>query len=60
MTKKTLTEWQKYAAKYITGGMSSSFRANQFTGVPMFVEKADGPGFTDLSGQEYIDFFMVG
>lgn len=58
MRKRTLIEWQKSAAEYITGGMSSSFRANQFTGVPMFVEKADGPKFTDLSGQEYIDFFM--
>lgn len=38
--------------------MSSSFRANQFTGIPMYVEKADGPKFLDLSGKEYIDFFM--
>ncbi len=58
MTQKTLIQWQESASRYITGGMSSSFRANQFTGVPMFVGKADGPGFTDLSGREFIDFFM--
>jgi len=58
MTKKTLNEWQREASVYITGGMSSSFRANQFTGVPMYAEKADGARFTDLTGKEYIDFFM--
>jgi len=58
MTQKTLNEWQLEASAYITGGMSSSFRANQFTGVPMYVEKADGARFVDLAGKEYIDFFM--
>jgi len=58
MTKKTLNEWQREASVYITGGMSSSFRANQFTGVPMYAEKADGARFIDLAGKEYIDFFM--
>jgi len=58
MTKRTLNEWQREASVYITGGMSSSFRANQFTGVPMYAEKADGARFTDLTGKEYIDFFM--
>lgn len=38
--------------------MSSSFRAIQFTGVPMYAEKADGARFIDLTGKEYIDFFM--
>ncbi|RLC36209.1 MAG: aspartate aminotransferase family protein, partial [Candidatus Nealsonbacteria bacterium] len=58
MTQKNLKEWQLKASMYITGGMSSSFRANQFTGVPMYAEKADGARFVDLSGKEYIDFFM--
>ncbi len=49
---------QRDAARYITGGMSSSFRANQFTGVPMYVVHADGPRFVDYAGKEYIDFFL--
>ena len=51
-------DMQKEAARYITGGMSSSFRANQFTGVPMFVEHANGARFVDYAGKEYIDFFL--
>jgi len=58
MTKKTLNEWQREASVFITGGMSSSFRANHFTGIPMYAAKADGARFTDLAGKEYIDFFM--
>ena len=52
----SLKNMQEYAAKYITGGMASSFRANQFTGVPMYIKEASGPRFTDISGKEYIDF----
>lgn len=58
MTQITLKEWQLKASEYLTGGMSSSFRANQFTGIPMYAEKADGARFVDLTGKEYIDFFM--
>ena len=58
MTQKTLCDWQLKASRYISGGMSSSFRANQFTGVPMYADKADGARFTDITGKEYIDFFM--
>ena len=58
MKATTLQEMQKEAARYITGGMSSSFRANQFTGLPMFVQRADGPRFVDYAGREYIDFFL--
>lgn len=58
MTQRTLNDWQCEASAYLTGGMSSSFRANQFTGIPMYAEKADGARFTDLTGKEYIDFFM--
>lgn len=49
---------QSKASRYITGGMSSSFRANRFNGVPMYARTADGPRFKDIDGKEYIDFFM--
>jgi glutamate-1-semialdehyde 2,1-aminomutase len=55
---KQLVDCQNVAAKFITGGMSSSFRKNAFTNIPMYVERADGARFTDLTGKEYIDFFM--
>jgi len=58
MNIKTLSEIQEEAANYITGGMSSSFRANFFTGLPMYATKAKGPRFTDCTGKEFIDFFM--
>ena len=58
MNIKTLSEIQEEAANYITGGMSSSFRANFFTGLPMYTTKAKGPRFTDCTGKEFIDFFM--
>jgi len=56
--KAGLLDFQKKASKYLTGGMSSSFRANHFSGIPMYVDKARGPKFRDISGKEYIDFFM--
>jgi len=56
--QKTLNDWQFKASQYITGGMSSNARANKFTNVPMFGMKADGARFIDLSGKDYIDFFM--
>jgi len=58
MNLETISEIQKKAANYITGGMSSSFRANFFTGLPMYTAKAKGARFTDCTGKEYIDFFM--
>ena len=54
----SLTSLQEKASRYITGGMSSSFRKNAFTGIPMYVQKADGPRIVDMTGKEYIDFFM--
>lgn len=54
----SLISLQEKASRYITGGMSSSFRKNAFTGVPMYVKKADGPRIVDMTGKEYIDFFM--
>ena len=58
MNFKSLIEIQEEAENYITGGMSSSFRANFYTGLPMYASKAMGPRFTDCTGKEFIDFFM--
>jgi len=58
MTTKTLSDMQEEAARYLTGGISSSFRANFYTGIPMYASSARGPRFTDCTGKEYIDFFM--
>lgn len=46
------------AQKYLTGGVSSSFRYNPFTDRPMYLSKADGAYIYDLEGNRYIDFFM--
>jgi glutamate-1-semialdehyde 2,1-aminomutase len=46
------------AQKYLTGGVSSSFRYNPFTGRPMYLSKADGAFIYDLEGNRFIDFFM--
>ena len=46
------------AARYLTGGVSSSFRRNPFTGEPFYVQRAEGPHIWDISGRRYIDFFM--
>lgn len=46
------------AQQYLTGGVSSSFRYNPFTGRPMYLSNADGAYIYDLDGSRYIDFFM--
>ena len=46
------------ANRFLLGGVSSSFRINQFTGKPMYVAKADGPFITSIDGKKYTDFFM--
>lgn len=46
------------ASQVLTGGVSSSFRYNPFTGWPLYLSHADGARVTDLDGNEYIDFFM--
>ncbi len=43
---------------YLLGGVSSSFRINPYTGLPMYVKKADGPHITGFDGRLYTDFFM--
>ena len=46
------------AAKYLMGGVSSSFRRNPFMGEPFYVQRAEGPHIWDIRGRRYIDFFM--
>ena len=51
-------EYFEEAQRYLTGGVSSSFRYNPFTERPMYLSKAQGPYIYDLEGNRYIDFFM--
>lgn len=47
------------AVKYIPGGVNSPVRALRSVGeAPLFVSKADGAGFTDVDGNEFIDFCL--
>ena len=52
------TQYWKKAQKYLVGGVSSSFRINPFTGMPMYLSHADGAYIYGLDGKRYIDFFM--
>ncbi len=47
-----------FAARYLAGGVSSSFRRNPFTGLPLYVQRAEGPYLYDVQGRRFIDFFM--
>jgi len=55
---QTYTDYLNYARKYLTGGVSSSFRINPFTDMPMYLSKADGAFIYDIEGRRFIDFFM--
>jgi|WetSurSiteA1Bulk_404760.scaffolds.fasta_scaffold02331_3 glutamate-1-semialdehyde 2,1-aminomutase len=52
------TKYWKKAQKYLVGGVSSSFRINPFTNVPMYLSHADGAYIYGVDGKRYIDFFM--
>ena len=52
------TSFRSVAQEYLTGGVSSSFRINPFTGKPLYLSRADGPYIYDVEGRQYIDFFM--
>jgi len=54
----TLETLQEYGKKYLIGGISSLFRKNPFTGLPMYLSKAEGAYIYDISGKKYIDHFM--
>ena len=57
-TKWTLQSLQNYGKKYLTEGVSSMFRKNPFTSLPMYLLKADGAHIWDVSGRKYLDHFM--
>lgn len=57
MTNKMETYWND-AQQYLTGGVSSSFRYNPFTGRPMYLSMANGASIYDLDGRRFTDFFM--
>lgn len=52
------TSLQEVAREYLVGGVSSSFRINPFTGVPLYLSRADGPYTYTVDGRQFIDFFM--
>lgn len=54
----TLHSLQEYGKHYLTGGMSSSFRANLYTNLPMYLSKAEGAYLYDITGKKYIDYFV--
>ena len=56
--KWTLESLSDYGKQYLTAGVSSLFRKNPFTGLPMYLSKADGAYIWDVSGRKYIDHFM--
>ncbi len=60
MNNKTwsLESFQEYSRRYLVGGISSNFRNNPYTSLPMYLSGADGAYLTDISGKEYLDFFM--
>jgi glutamate-1-semialdehyde 2,1-aminomutase len=56
-TQEYTSYWTE-AQKYLVGGVSSSFRINPFTGIPMYLIHADGAFIDGIDGRRYIDFFM--
>jgi len=54
----TLQSLQDYGKEYLVAGVSSLFRKNPFTGLPMYLSKADGAYIWDISGKKYLDHFM--
>lgn len=58
MSEWTLKSMQDYGNQFLVGGMSSNFRENPYTSLPMYLSKADGPYIYDITGKKYIDYFM--
>lgn len=54
----TLNSLQEYGKQYLIGGMSSSFRENPYTNLPMYLSKAEGAYLYDVTGKQYLDYFM--
>jgi len=63
MTPQKQKEWtlkslQEYGKSYLPGGMSSSFKVNRYTNVPLYLSRAKGAHIYDVTGKKYIDYFM--
>lgn len=56
--KWTLNSLQDYGKQYLVGGVSSNFRINPFTRIPMYPSKVEGAYLYDITGKKYIDYFM--
>jgi len=41
--RRQIPDLRAFAAQYLVGGVSSSFRLNPFTGSPLYVDHAEGP-----------------
>jgi glutamate-1-semialdehyde 2,1-aminomutase len=54
----TLNSLQEYGKQYLIGGMSSSFRENPYTNLPLYLSKAEGAYLYDVTGKQYLDYFM--
>ncbi|WP_027964192.1 glutamate-1-semialdehyde 2,1-aminomutase [Halalkalibacillus halophilus] len=61
MTRKTSEKLYKEAEEHIVGGVNSPSRAFKGVGggTPVFMEKAHGSKFTDVDGNEYIDYLSA-
>ena len=56
--KWTLRSLQEYGKSYLPGGMSSSFKVNRYTNVPLYLSRAKGAHIYDVTGKKYIDYFL--
>jgi glutamate-1-semialdehyde 2,1-aminomutase len=56
--RRQIPDLRAFAAQYLVGGVSSSFRLNPFTGSPLYVDHAEGPYIFEVNGRRIIDFFM--
>ena len=54
----SLKEFKEYGSQSLEGGISSRFRNNPFTKMPMYLQKAEGSNFYDVTVKKYIDYFM--
>lgn len=54
----SMKELQTFASQFLTGGVSSNARINPYTGIPMYLSRAEGAYIWDHSGKKYIDYFM--
>ncbi len=56
--KWTISALKEYGQNYLAAGVSSLFRINPYTKLPMYLSKAENAYLYDVSGKKYIDYFM--